>query len=447
MKEFEEQVIKIFNYTHEYAINNLPFNHNIHPSEWSKSQQDLFAQFVHLGFRKAQDLILSEMLVIEENIKTLKLDLKVSRKNRDKDKIKKIENNIKIFNHKELILRHFADFIAWQILGQQYYKVRRFHNMKDKYNTRPTLSESNLDSIISAVDYYHKQNPSNFALMSDLTSFIDIGDILLIENYEVKPIEIKEGKKNKEIFDFLFNKDIEISPDKINDKFLKQAKRVLNQAERGIKLNNFFKNDSGKDPFMDCNVQVNEKEYIMESYADTVNKLLLDLNHKDWAYSIVENIITIGIYQKQNILMGDILIQELNKMNYGKEFPVTSYLQTLQIPISEPIVYKGFPKDKIFDILFGRIRIILSINLDNFIQLCNDNNLNARYLSKKETMNRKKKGDLSMYEFNKQNIIINENTILGDGIIVRMLFDFTKPSSIIKSLKQQIEEFDIQEVT
>lgn len=451
MEEFELLAIKIFNCTHEYAINNLPINHsihhNIHPSKWSKSQQNLFTQYVHLGFRKAQDLILSEMLIIEKNIKSLKQELKTSRKNRDKDRIKTIENKIKIFNHKELILRHFADFIAWAFLSKQYYKVRRFHNMKDKYNTRPTLSESNLDSIINAVNYYHKLNPSNFALMSDLTSFINIGDILLIENYKLKPIEVKEGKKNEEIFDFLFNKDVKISPDKIDDKFLKQAKRVLNQIKQGNKLINFFKNDSGTDIFTDYNVQVNEKEYIMESYSSTVNKLLLDLNHKDWAYSIVENIITIGIYQKQNIRIGDVLIQELNKINYGKEFPVTNYLQTLQIPISEPIVYSDFPKDKIFDILFGRIKIILSINLDNFIQLCNDNNLNTRYLSKKETMNRKKKGDLSMYEFNKQNIIINDNLILGDGMIVRMLFDFVKPSSIIQSLKQQIKEFDSQKIT
>lgn len=447
MKEFELQVIKIFDYTHEFAINNLPFNHNIHPEKWSKSQQSLFTQYVHLGFRKAQDLILSEMLIIEKNIKALKQELKASRKNRDKDKIKTIENEIKIFNHKELILRHFADFIAWEFLGQQYYKVRRFHNMKDKYSTRPTLSESNLDSIINAVNYYHKQHPSNFALMSDLTSFIDIGDILLIENYEVKPIEVKEGKKNEEIFDFLFKKDVEILPEKIDDKFLKQAKRVLNQAERGIKLNNFFKNEKGKDTFTDYNVQVNKKEYIMESYSDTVNKLLLELNNKDWAYTIVEDIITIGLYQKQNILMGDILIKELNKINYGKEFPVTNYLQTLKIPISEPIVYRGFPKDKIFDILFGRIRIVLSINLDNFIKLCNENSLTTRYLSKKETMNRKKRGELDLYEFNKQNIIINEQLILGDGTIVRMLFDFAKPSSIIQSIKQQIEELGSQKIT
>ena len=69
MKEFEKKVIKIFDYTHEYAINNLPLNFNIHPSKWAKSDQDLFTQFVHQGFRKAQDLILSEMLIIETKIK------------------------------------------------------------------------------------------------------------------------------------------------------------------------------------------------------------------------------------------------------------------------------------------------------------------------------------------------------------------------------------------
>jgi len=447
LKEFELQVTKIFNYTHEYAINNLPFNYNIHPSKWTKSQQDLFSQFVHLGFRKAQDLILSEMLLIEKSIKILKVDLKATRKSNNKEQIKIIENSIKIFNHKELILRHFADFIAWEFLGQQYYKVRRFYNGQDKYSTRPTLSESNLNSIISAVDYYHQKNLSNFALMSDLTSFIDIGDILVMDNNKIQPIEVKEGKKNEEIFDFLFNKDTEISFDKIDEKFLKQAKRVLNQHTRGIKLTNFLKNENGKDPFNDHDVEVNKEAYLIESFSDIVNELLLDLNKKNWAYAIVENIISIGVYQKKAIPMAGILINQINIMNYGKEFPVANYLQTLKIPISEPIVYRLFQKDKIFDILFGRIKITLSINLDNFIKLCNENNLKARYLSKKETMNRKKKSSLDMYEFNKQNIIIGENSILGDGIIVRMLFDFAKPSSIIQSLKKQEEEFNSKKTT
>lgn len=441
MKEFEVTVEKIFNYTHEYAINNLPLRLNIHPSKWTKNQQHLFTQYVHLGFRKAQNLILSEMMTIEENLKALKIEIKILRKNRNKDEIKITENKISLLDYKESILRHFADFIAWELLGKQYYKIRRFYNMKKKRNTRPTISESNISSIINTVDYYHNKNLSSFALISDLTSFIDIGDILLIENYKVTPIEIKEGKKNKEIFDFISRKNIETSLHKIDDKFIEQTKRVIKQAERGNRLNSFLKNENGKDTFTDNNVRVNKKEYILENYSDTVNKLFLDLNNKDWAYTIFEDIITIGLYQKKNIHIGYTLIKDINKMTYGKEFPVVDYLQTLKIPISEPITYRQFPKDKIFDILFGRIKIILSINLDNFIILCNANNLTARYLSIKETMNLKKSNGFSAYEFEKKNIIINEQMILSDGLIVRMLFDFVKPSSIIQLIKQTEKEF------
>lgn len=441
MKEFEVIVEKIFSYTHEYAINNLPLNLDIDPSKWTKSQQHLFTQCVHLGFRKAQDLILSEMMIIEENLKSLKKKIKILRKNRNKDEIKIIENEISILEYKELILRHFADFIAWELLGKQYHKIRRFYDMRKKYNRRPTISESNISSIIDRVDHYHKQNLSSFALISDLTSFIDIGDILLIENYKVTSIEVKEGKKNKEIFDFLFGKNEKTSSYKIDDKFIEQTIRVAKQAERGNKLSSLLKNENGKDTFTDHNMKVS-KEIMLESYSDTVNKLFLDLKNKDWAYTIFEDIITIGLYQKKNIHMGYPLIKHINKVTYNKEFPVVDYLQTLKIAISEPITYRKFPKDKIFDILFGRIKIILSINLDNFIKLCVESNLTARYLSAKETMNLKKKNGLSAYEFNKQNIIIDERIILSDGLIVRMLFDFVKPSSIIKFLKQTEEEFN-----
>ena len=87
MKKFEELVKNIFNYTHEYAINNLPLNYNIPTSQWTKETQYQFMEYTHFGFRKAQDIILHEMLEIEKTLKVLKQDLKNHRRERNKDKI------------------------------------------------------------------------------------------------------------------------------------------------------------------------------------------------------------------------------------------------------------------------------------------------------------------------------------------------------------------------
>lgn len=156
---------------------------------------------------------------------------------------------------------------------------------------------------------------------------------------------------------------------------------------------------------------------------------------KNYSYTIIEDIISIGIYQNEVIHMGDILIPFLNNEMFGKAYPVFNYREKFQMPISEPIFYYGLSKKTIFDILFGRINIVMSINLDKFIELCNLQGLDAKYLSEEETMTRKTKGEISSFEFEKQNIMIGDS-ILGGGLIARMLFDFVRPSSIIEYFKQ-----------
>lgn len=452
MIEFEQLTKKIFDCTHQYAINNLPLNYDVHPSTWKPEAIRQFRIYVHRGFRKAQDLILNEMIDIQETIKNLNIELKSSRSNKDKQKSQNIENDIGKLKYKEAILRSFIDFIAWQLLDGEYHKIRRFYNSTDKNNSRPTLSNSNIESVVNAINYYHELDELNFALISDLTSFIDIGDILLMEGNQVIPLEVKEGKTNEEIFKFITSiakKETDICPYSLvtnpTEKFFKQADRVVKQMHRAHKLIEFLKYEKGVDPFQDVEVKVNKEAYIIESYFEIVNNLLKELEKKNWAYTTIENdTISIGIYQNEFINMGEILLNSLNENMFGKPFPVVNYMQKLYTPISEPIYYQGFSKEHIFDLFFGRIRMFISINFDNFIALCNANGLRARYMSKKETMNIKKEKKATIFEWKSQGIIINEKMMLGDGMIGRMLFDFVKPSSIIENLKLQIAELGIE---
>lgn len=438
MKEFEETIKQLFEYIHEYAFNNLELTPENSPQNWTLEERNKFTEYVHTGFIKGQELVLDNIIKYESSLSELNSNLKLSRKEKNKDLEKTIQETINLINYKISILRIFMDFIAWQFLGQQYYKVRRFYDMSKKYNSRPTLSTSNIESVKSAIDYYHSLSPLNFALISDLTSFIDIGDILLMDNYQVVPIEVKEGQKNKEIFDFLFKQKMPSDPKVIDDKFLKQSKRILNQAKRGNLLFDVLKNEKGTDPFTELKTEVNSEAFELETYTLEFEKMIASLKDKNYSYNIIEDVVSIGIYQKNFIMAGETLIPFLNKEMFGKEYPVFNFRHKIQIPVTEPIFYLGLSKKTIFDILFGRINIVMSINIDKFIELCNLNGLDAGYLSRKETMKRKQNGEISMFEFEKKNIKINDALI--DGLIYRMIFDFIRPSSIIKYLKLQSKE-------
>lgn len=436
MKEFEQIIEKIFEYTHEYATKNLKLTPENPPAKWTEEEKYNFKEYVHIGFKKAQELVCDELLKYEMESDELKQALRQSRRDKNKTIETNTQHSIELIQYKISILRIFMDSIAWQLLGGQYYKVRRFYDMRKKQNSRPTLSKSNIESVKRAAEYCHSLSPLNFALISDLTSFIDIGDILLASNEGLIPIEVKEGRRNEEIFNFLFKGQFPEKIEAINGDFLKQSERILKQAERGQKLVDVLKTEQGIDPFTALKTYVNQDAFELKRYTDELNRLIANLDTKNYSYAIVEDVISIGIYQKQFINAGNVLIPLLNMQLFGREYPVFNFRHKFQIPITEPIFSLGLEKKTIFDILFGRIKIVMSINLDKFIELCNSKGLHARYLTEKETIKRKQRGEISLFEFEKKNIAIGDG-ILGDGLIARIVFDFVRPSSVIEFLKSQ----------
>lgn len=444
MKKFEQLVKYLFELTLEYAVSNLKLDHTSeNPKDWSAELQNKFTEYIYIGFRKAQTIVLKELLKNERLLKKMNEDLSCSRLEKNNRVGKRIKQNMDLLYYKNSILRSFMDYIAWQFLQGQYHNTRRFYDMGQKKNIRPTLSTSNIKSVASVVEYYHNLSPLNFALISDLTSFVAIGDILLMNNYKLIPIEVKEGKTNEEILAFLD----EVGKEKIStcpyslvsnfDKnFIKQTQRVIRQKERMHKLTDFLNNEEGVDPFTNLKITVNKEGFEFKEYSNEINDAIGKLEEDNFSYSGIEDIIFIGLYKGKFSDTGKTLVPLLNRQLFNKDFPVFNFRQKFAIPVTQPIFYLGLSKKTILDIFNKRINIVISINLDNFINLCNANGLHARFLTKKETIKRKQNGEISMFEWEGQNIYINENIILGDGMIARMVFDFVKPSSIIQYLKQ-----------
>ena len=74
-------------------------------------------------------------------------------------------------NFKEHIIRKLADSIAWRMIGGQNYIARR---LCLRESSRPTLKASSLASVLNIVNEYNDSNPLGFALISDITSFVQL---------------------------------------------------------------------------------------------------------------------------------------------------------------------------------------------------------------------------------------------------------------------------------
>lgn len=437
MEKFEKTTKDIFHLIAEFGIKNKPLDFR-NPEKITEKDKTEFLIQVHKGFRLGQNLIIQEILPLISELKLLKEKEKQARRDKNKELIIKIKSEINIADYKITILRHFADFIAWQVFKKDYYKARRFYSGD---TNRPDLLNTNLESVITAVEHFHKQDDKNFALISDLTSFIDIGDILLVNGKENVIVECKQGEVQKKVFDFLdyaAQDDFDVTKidysDK-NNKFFDQVERTLKQMEKGAKVTNFLKNEEGTDAFSDTKIKVLESTNPQKYYFEYLIELIKNSKENNSKHGEIEGIIYVGIYRENKRLVSSHLFKGIVDHIYEKNI-ILDYINLIGLPLKEPMFFKPFGVDNIFDIMFGRIKIYLAINLDKLIELFNTKGIPAKWLSRKEThkiLDKQKRHKPFVFKNRAIEIIANgQNVTLGDSFLIYLLLDNITPTSYVE---------------
>lgn len=446
MKTTEEHRIKvreIADLAFANAINSMDIEKLIDakPKDWDKNIQEEFIIKVHEGFKKSQDLLVQEVLDNQEILRQKREALKESRRNRDADKAKKLSIEINVLEQRLSTFSHIADGIAWQLISGEIHIARRFHIGED---SSKFLDSSNIEHAKRVADEIN-QSPLDFALISDLTSFVQIGDVLIRHNNLIGIMELKEGKVNdqiKDFFDDLKKNNTVVTDDLINNKFdkktSKQARRMQRQILRAERATEVMNSDTGIDPVSETPIKVSTPKIQTEGYQEEFIKLNKTLETKIWAYTVIENCLHIGMYRDKGIAMAGFAIEEILKKD-TENFIIVDWL-SITNNLSQPIFAKPFPPDFIVDVLTGKIKIILGINLDNLIEFFNILGIKTRWLTRKETAKAKQK------EVRKGMVVVNNRAISMDlpniggevimsgGIISKILYDNILPSNIALSM-------------
>lgn len=409
------------------------------PSTWDKDVLNKFLIACHDGFKIAQKLIVEELKKYQTYLRETTAELKEFRRQRNKDKEKETSSKIKIIERRLHNFSHMADGIAWQMLGGQIHLARRFH-IQEK--SSKFLDSSNLSHALKVADEINKI-PEDFALLSDLTSFIQIGDLLVRHGKITAVMELKEGKVNdlvREFIDTIDRSGNRITDEDLKEKFdkntIKQIKRVQRQQERAERAVDVMNNDKGIDPVSGKDIFIGTPSIPTEYYHEELRKLYEDLQNKIWAYTVVDTCVHIGMYRDEGLSMAAFTIPHILK-NKTENFIVVDWVSITE-NLSEPLFGKPFPPEFIIDILTGKVKIIIGLNVDALIETFNVFGLKTRWLTEKETAKRKqgsvKEGIIVV---NKKGIAINipgteEVTIYG-GTFSKIIYDNIKPSNIALS--------------
>jgi len=416
-------------------------HYKTHPKEWGREIQEKFIAEVHEGFRKAQDLLIEEILNYQRLLREKKEILKEQRRQKDFANRQKTDTEIKVINQRLLTFSHIADGIAWQLIGGEIHIARRFHIGED---SSKFLDSSNIEHAKRVADEINR-SPLDFALISDLTNFVQIGDILIKHQNIVGIMELKEGKVNDQINEFMSeleknNQSVtdRILNEKFDEKTVKQAKRMRRQKLRAERVTEIVNKDRGIDPGSEKQIRIFTPAIKTQGYHEEFVKLNRILNTKIWAYTVVENCLHIGLYRDKGIAMAGFAIEEILKIQTDN-FIIVDWL-SITNNVSQPIFAKPFPPDFIVDVLTGRIKVVLGLNFDILMEVFNILGIETKWLSTKETAKAKQKAiGEEMVVINNRAISMNlpnlgRKMMLSGGVISKILYDNILPSNIALSL-------------
>lgn len=431
--EFEEKARQIFRLIRRYDDGKLFVN----PAT-GRYDSRAHLRVRHASFARAQDGIVAELLSIALRRRDLNAEIKNARRSRNKDDERALLREEMTLDYREAIIRKLADSIAWQLIGgrkdiAQYLYIRE---------SPPSIDQSNFESVKEEVDRLNQSDSTTFALVSDLTSFVQIGDILAWGPGGLRVIEVKEGEFSAkaiqiagEMIEDDKEPDVGILSSELGRHSAKHVDRVYRQMLRGSRAEEIINTGKGYDPETGRPAIVQEPGQIPVTYELELTKLVSEQDKRLWAYTVLEDCLMIGCYSGVWRKAGRHLLQELSARLYGRQYPFVDLRAGLEVPMADPIFLKPLTEGQIFDVVFGRTCVFMIINLDRLLDMFSRRGVNARWLPRKETArlrNEWRGGGLLVFD-NRAIVIQHEESsiYLTDAALSRIVFDNMLPSSLV----------------
>ena len=340
------------------------------------------------------------------------------------------------------LIRGIADAMVWQLIGQQLCHARRFYKEQAPVN----LKESNFESVVFCAEENAKRDPGSISIISDLTSFVQVGDLLTMNSDgQITIAEVKEGKKNHEIMDFM-KFFMETPCERALDHFaqqqgksgVKQLVRMIRQAERMGHVTEVMSTGKSVDPDTDHTINIPEEFVYVPHWDRQLNKILADADLKGYGYDVIDSCLFMGAYSNDERLPhGHVMFNILfDKYEGGLESPRYRLSDCMRSPMALKIFNLNISDEHKFDLLFGRKNVCLGLNISRFLERLKKVGVTVREATNKEASQMEQKG-AKLYKWKGKAIFIGNGkteVCLSHGLFVRILFHNQMPIETVQAI-------------
>lgn len=435
-------------------------------STLDRIQDDLpnFVRQCHTAYKKAQDILIRQILEIERQIRCLSDSKEASSR-----------RTIAQLRYWKLLLEVSFNTFVWIAMRGDRSSIRKVFK-GPKYGA---VTDQNIDLVLSFVSEAN-QDPNQFVVPLDFCRFSCISDLLRITFEETKRafrvdfMEAKSGHVNAEMIETILGNE----PtsyfnffDKYGPRGIKQMEHFFRQANTSMKNQKLIHAEPGvyDDPAdQDQKLIICADETLVENYMESVIQMLEASEYDQFAVDEIDNCLVLGVInnrQREIAILGDFDIRlfiyhsyinpsalqhppDLSKLeNILKTIKLTDWRKGFSSVVLQPIILRPIPDNYLMDILMGRKKLMYFFDAKRFVELCQRNGLNADFTTIKEANRMKSQGNAKgLVEFEGRFVRYSQHGIqwlLGEGTYHDMVYNWIGPNSIINRLKAT--RFPIQE--
>ena len=369
-----------------HAQNSLP------PLSLHSSEKDIqaYIEKVWEGWKWAQAYIAEDLAHIHMGRTELQDLRKDARKNRDKSLVTPLAVAIKNLDHQEAILRMIANSMVWTMFRMERWKVRWL------WTAQPSVPIASVSPDTLAFVDQVNDSPHSVALMTDITSLVGVGDVLVVDwDHGGRPeiVELKGGATNSLIVSLVeaHQADIEKVPphelEEIGPQARKHFERVARQTERGQNFESIVNNDTGKDPETGANFQnIGTEPIDLEIYDPVLDGMMSAAAEPGSAIECIEGCLWIGVYYPAS-LQGEPwknFLQAITDRGASGTYHVWNIQQASMHPRMQPIFLRAISPESILDILLGDALVLGYVDWDAFFKQAGEKGISARWTTRGE---------------------------------------------------------------
>jgi hypothetical protein len=439
--DLERDILNIYYYINEYGINSLGCEVS---QEAITAKKEYFIGKVHEGLQLAQDKIIEILLNINSESNQLKDQLKQANIDRNKSLIKGIKLKQQDLSNREHIFRKLADTIAWGYIVRDHTEARRLYIGRET----DSIQNSDIENYSEFAKRFAGKSGFNFCLLTDITSFIQLGDAICSEP-DVKNetqhwslVEIKSGKINRKLLNIIENNNFDAHEtiSYLTKKELEQGLRIMEQYRRMSRSLSVIKDGKGIDA-AGSNINVIDATHInVDYYTNVVNNLFDTCKEVGWSIEVIDECLYLGLYDINiPIKRAYYAFTEWMK-EMDVRYPPTNFQSTFECPLCKPPFLIGIDKMNLADIALGKKIALSCLDFDKWFEIGNEMGLSCKWLSRSESNEYIKQNRIAdLAKYNGKLIKTSHNghsSMIGDAVPARIFFEFLRPISAMKLLKE-----------